>query len=226
MGKPLFLRNRLWNLTEEEEYNLPTRFYHRLGIIDNVLLRRARGSVLEAGCGDGRFLLKLKSLDCVTSIRGIDIRPDAVKRAQKRGFEVIRANGHELPFKDETFDVVVAANGSAKEMNMELLLSGVHRVLKPGGVFAFDTYNEYPWEKIAKYRIIRLFQIGNVPFPGISGGVGDMEKFEHSCSRFGFDIVSLSTLFPLPFFPYGILLRGKMFCQANTHLIGVLRRES
>ena len=225
MGKPLFLRNRLWNLTEEEEYNFAVRFYHRLRIIDNVLLRRARGSVLEAGCGDGRFLLKLKSLDCVTSIRGIDICPDAVKRAQKRGFEVIRANGEDLPFKNGTFDVVLAAHGSPKEMNMELLLSEVHRVLRPGGVFAFDTYNKYPLEKIAKYRIIRLFHIGNAPFPGTSGGVEDMEKFEHSCSQSGFDIVSLSTLFPLPFLPYGILLRGRMFCQANTHLIGVLKRE-
>jgi len=53
----IFLKNSLWNLTDDElDYNLSNRFQHRLRIIDNILLKRAYGDVLEVGCGEGRFL--------------------------------------------------------------------------------------------------------------------------------------------------------------------------
>ena len=220
----MLLKNRLWNLTEEQEYNFGKRFYCRLKIIDNILLDKAYGKVLEVGCGEGRFLVKLKSIIGITFIWGVDISIEAVRAAYERGFNVIRANGEKLPFKSEVFDAVMSANTSPKEMSTKLLLSEVHRTLKPNGIFAFDTCNKYPLEKIVKYKIMRFLRISNEPFLGISGGITNMKEFKISCLKFGFEIMSLYTLFPLPFFPYGILLKGQAFSQINTHLIGVLKK--
>ena len=224
MNRLGFLRNKLWNLTEEQEYNYPERFQHRIRIIDNVLLERVYGRVLEVGCGEGRFLIKLKNAGGITSIWGVDISINAVEVAHERGFDIIRANGEKLPFKNEVFDAVTSANGSPKEMDMKLLLSEVYRVLKPGGYFSFDTYNKDPLEKIVKYKIMYFLNITKRSFSGIAGGITDIEKFKTICLKSGFEIISLYTLLPLPFSPYGILLKGKFFCQTNTHLIGVIRK--
>jgi ubiquinone/menaquinone biosynthesis C-methylase UbiE len=225
MNKSVFFRNKLWNLTEEKEYNHAKRFYHRIKIIDNILLDKVYGNVLEVGCGGGRFLNKLRLIPNLT-IWGLDISIDYVKLAHKEGFNVIAADGQKLPFKNEVFDTVTSANGSPKEMNLKLLLSEVYRVLKPAGFFAFDTYNKYPLEKIIKYKIMRLLKITNRLFEGISGGVENIKEFKNICSKLGFEIISLYTIFPLPFFPYGILLKGEIFSQINTHLVGIVRKKA
>ena len=193
-------------------------------MIDKVLLDRVYGRVLEVGCGEGRFLVKLKSVENTTSVWGIDIAMKAVRGAYDRGFDAIRANGEELPFKNEVFDVVTSANGSPKEMDMKLLLPEVYRVLKMGGFFAFDTYNKYPLEKIVKYKIMQLLKISNKSFSGILGGIKDIRDFKSACLKSGFKIISLYTVFPIPFFPYGIRLKGEIFSQINTHFIGVLKK--
>lgn len=223
-GNRIFLKNRLWNLTEDLEYDSAKKFQYRVGLIDNVLLGRARGYVLEVGCGRGRFLVKLKPISGVTFMWGLDISMESLRSARENGFNVIRANGEKLPFKDGVFDAVMSANGSPKEMDWVLLLSEVSRVLKPGGIFAFDTYNKYPLEKIIKYKMMRFLKVTNKPFMGISGGIEDMKEFKSRCFKSGFKITSLYTLFPLPFFPYGILLKGAFFSQLNTHLIGVIEK--
>jgi len=224
MHRQMLIKNRLLNLTDEPEYGLTKRFYHRLSIIDNVLLSKAYGNVLEVGCGNGRFLAKLRTTDTIDSIWGVDISMESIKAAYESGFNVMHANGEKLPFKNEVFDTVMSANGSPKEMEWRLLLSEVHRVLKSNGFFAFDTYNKYPLEKIIKHRAMYFLKISNRPYLGISGGIETMKEFRDSCLKAGFDIVSLYTLFPLPFRPYGLLLKGKCFNQINTHLIGVIEK--
>lgn len=225
MLRRIFLKNSLWNFTGEPEYNPPQyRFQHRLRIIDNVLLKKAYGDVLEIGCGEGRFLIKLNFIHRITSIWGVDISLEAIKRAYEKGFNVIRANGEKLPFKVEIFDTVMSANGAPKEMDWELLLSEVYKVLKPEGIFAFDTYNKYPLKRILKYKIMRFLKTANKPFEGIDGGVENMKDFKKSCLKSGFEIISLYSVLSLRFLPCEILLRGEMFSQIDTHLVGVLRK--
>ncbi len=206
------------------KYNVPKWFQYKISIIDNVLLKKAYGDVLEVGCREGRFLMKLKNIERVTSIRGVDISWSAVRKAHELGFNVIMGNGERLPFKNEVFDAVMSANGAPKEMDWELLLSEVYKVLKPGSIFAFDTYNKYPLKTIVVYKIKRFLKTANKPFEGIYGGVENMKDFKKSCLKLGFEIISLYTVLSLPFFPWEILLRGEMFSQIDSHLIGILRK--
>jgi len=218
------LRNPLWNLTDKPEVNHPIRFWQRINLIDRVLIDAGFGRVLEIGCGDGRFLHKLKTLSKISAIWGIDISFQSISAAHKCGFNVIQADSQFSPFKTEAFDAVMGGNGSAQYMDMQLLLKDVYRILKPAGIFAFDTYNKYPLEKIVKNKLMRFFRITDLPNQGIPGGIG-IKQFEDYCANSGFSIINVYTVFPLPFYPYGLLLRGRKFSGICTHFIAVIKKE-
>src|SRR4051812_43170426 len=60
--------------------------------------------LLDAGCGSGRTLDELARYGRVS---GVDLSPDAVEAARRRGHDDVRvARVEELPFADATFDVV------------------------------------------------------------------------------------------------------------------------
>jgi len=226
MKKNPLLHNPLWNLTEHPEHKHLERFWARTGIIDTILLKEARGRVLEAGCGDGRFLKKLQQLPRVDSVCGVDIDKKAIECACASGFNAIHANGEILPFKNGAFDSVMSANISVLHMDWEIVLREVNRVLKPRGVFGFDTINTFPLEKVIKSKLLRLLRVTDRVFSGMNGGIKDMKYFRKSTRDAGFRIVSVYTLMPLPFSPYGVLLRGRPFYRAHTHLSGVLKKIS
>jgi len=219
-----FFKNKLWNFVDESEHDYSERFFCRREKIDNILINQAYGNILEIGCGNGRFLTKLKSIGNINSIYGLDISTWGLNDAYKKGLCVIRADGENLPFKKKVFDVVMSANGSPKEMEWELLLSEVYRVLKPEGVFAFDTYNKCPLKKKIKYKIRYHFGISDAPLKEYPGGIKSIKEFKTSCLKYGFKITALYNLYSLPFFPYGVLLKGSLFSQIDTHFIGILRK--
>jgi len=190
-----------------------------------VLLNKASGTTIEVGCGKGRFLDRLKASGHVQSIWGVDIDPVAVKNAYRKGFNAIRADGQKLPFKKEVFDTVVSARGSLVEIGWKPLLSEVYKIIKPGGCFAFDTFNRYSLDKKIKYKLMRLLNIPHYPYIGKIGGIETMKEFETICSTIGFKIISLYTIFPLPLFPYGVLIRGRMArYQFSTRFICILKK--
>lgn len=99
-------------------------------------------SILEVGCGDGRFLRQLMaSSPQAKRIVGVDIvdpetmlPPDLLNRP---GSEWVTAYGHELPFPDDSFDLVCIAHvlHHLQPDLVEATLAEMQRVLKPGGEF-------------------------------------------------------------------------------------------
>ena len=87
---------------------------HRLvlGLIEKYLplpippLRKGRAfKILDAGCGTGGLMLKLKKYGEVT---GIDFSYEAIRLAKKRKLKVIKSTIEKLPFKDHAFDLVIS----------------------------------------------------------------------------------------------------------------------
>lgn len=224
MLRGILVKNKLWNFTEEPRRNPPHRPQERLRIIDNILLKEAYGNTLEVGCGIGRFLEKLNSSQRVSSVWAVDIEMQSTKAAYDKGFKAMLANGEKLPFKNGTFDTVMSADGAPKEMDWRLLFSEVHKVLKPAGIFAFDTYNKYPLKKIARHKIMRFLKTTDKPFKRIEGGIESIKDFREFCLRLNFKIISLYTVLSTNFFPREILLKGQMFSSIDTHFVGVLKK--
>ena len=95
------------------------------------LLPRARGAVLDAGCGEGYYTEAVaRAAADAARILAFDISKDAVKRVAKRGFagDFAVASAYKMPIADGTVDVIFNVfSPFAKDE--------CHRVLRAGGYF-------------------------------------------------------------------------------------------
>jgi SAM-dependent methyltransferase len=91
------------------------------------------GRVLDVGCGTGRFL---NSLPPGYERVGVDVSDAMLDRAREKGIEVALASGGELPFEDDSFDLVTTFAVLHHLIDRELVrttLREIARVVKPGG---------------------------------------------------------------------------------------------
>ena len=105
--------------------------------------------VLEVGCGAGVDLARFAKGGA--RVTGVDLAPSAIELAranfEQQGlhgdFRV--ANGEQLPFQDDSFDLVFAHGVVQYTANPEGLVKECRRVLKPGGEAIFQVYNRISW---------------------------------------------------------------------------------
>ncbi len=89
--------------------------------------------ILDAGCGTG---LLAKKMQLFGEVIGVDLNPEALYFAKKRGIKVVKSSIEKLPFKDAAFDIVVSIDVLTHKLIADDLipLREFHRVLKPGGI--------------------------------------------------------------------------------------------
>jgi ubiquinone/menaquinone biosynthesis C-methylase UbiE len=122
---------------------------------------KARGPVLELGCGTGRIALPLARAG--VSLVGIDRSDRMLERASRRlkawrrtnpprrrrpGLRLVRGDIRSLPFGDGDFEMVLAPYGILQSLlrdkDLAATLSSVARVLRPGGLFGLDLVPDVP----------------------------------------------------------------------------------
>lgn len=102
--------------------------------------------ILELGCGNGKFWEKNKkeienSLNITLSDFSKSMIESARKNLKKVNFNFIykEINAENIPYKDETFDVIIAAHMIYFVPNIEKALKEMKRVLKPNGKLYITT---------------------------------------------------------------------------------------
>ena len=99
--------------------------------------------VLDLGCGDGRLSAELDAGELTAA----DVSPVALERARRRlpaaRMAELEPDGP-LPFDDGTFDLVLCAETLEHVRDVQLLLSEIRRVLRPGGVLGLSTPANLP----------------------------------------------------------------------------------
>ena len=105
--------------------------------------------VLDVGCGAGTDLARFARGGAVAA--GVDISSSAIELA-RRNFEqqglradLRVADGEQLPFADNTFDLVFAHGVIQYTPEPQKMVEECHRVLKPGGQAIFQVYNRISW---------------------------------------------------------------------------------
>ncbi len=88
-------------------------------------------TVIDAGCGTGRYLRELRARGA--HVVGIDLSTEMLVRARSVTSRLARADLRALPFDAMSVDVVVCALALGDFVELELALSEVARVLRPGG---------------------------------------------------------------------------------------------
>jgi SAM-dependent methyltransferase len=99
--------------------------------------------VLDLGCGDGRLTSELDA----SELTAADVSPIALERARERlpGARMVELeHDAELPFEDGSFDLVLCAETIEHVRDVQLLLSEIRRVLRPGGSLALTTPAHLP----------------------------------------------------------------------------------
>jgi SAM-dependent methyltransferase len=105
--------------------------------------------VLEVGCGAGTDLVRFARGGA--RVTGVDIAPSAIALArdnfaqQGLAADLREADGEQLPFADNAFDLVYAHGVVQYTTDPQRLVSECHRVLKPGGEAVFQVYNRISW---------------------------------------------------------------------------------
>lgn len=105
--------------------------------------------VLDVGCGDGSFTLKIGEKVGTPELYGIEIQEQWVRLCEARGIKVYHADLNEpLPLDDESFDVVCANQVLEHLCRTDLFIRECRRVLKRGGYAIISTPNLAVWHNI------------------------------------------------------------------------------
>jgi len=129
-------------------------FLHHYELIaKDILGYCAEGSLVDIGTGPGRLLVKLHELSPAMRLVGIDSSPSMVTKGRQNMadaglsgvIEIREGNASQIPFGDDSFDVVVST-GSIHHWKDPLSgLNEVYRVLRPGAyALMYDLVSDTP----------------------------------------------------------------------------------
>ncbi len=108
-------------------------------------------TVLDAGCGLGYFLLKLKGSGAV--LHGIDTSPESVSYVKKHITPHAKTGSVEqIPYPDNTFDKVLFCEVIEHVADDAKVLREIRRVLKPGGRVVISTPSLKGFRATAKLK--------------------------------------------------------------------------
>ena len=110
---------------------------------------------LDVGCSAGYVLAAADSLGL--SPTGIDFAAYAASLGKQRGFPTATASLTELPFRDESFDIVTAKHTVEHVRTPRHAFAELARVLKPGGVALIVVPDVGYWHLNASPRGGRYF---------------------------------------------------------------------
>ncbi len=145
-----------------------------LHIYDNVskFLKNKRKKfkmVLDCGCGYGRSINLLKNKSEI--ILGVDISKRAIKKASKyignkkqKKIIFINADIEKLPFKDESFDLIISIESLPYTNSPQRYVKEIKRVLDRKGILIISIENKYGGilsdQYISKNDLIRAIKTG------------------------------------------------------------------
>jgi len=124
--------DEIWRLVPEDPGPPPPH------LVEFVKGLGRREDVLDLGCGDGRLTAELDA----ARLSAADVSAVALERARGRlpEAELMAVEpGAELPSADGSFDLVLCAETLEHVRDVQLLISEIRRVLRPGGELALTT---------------------------------------------------------------------------------------
>jgi methionine biosynthesis protein MetW len=133
-------RERLFKATEEENRR----------VILATAEPRPGATLLDLGCGDGSFTVRVAERVGATRMVGVELEPPWIVEAKRRGIEIEEADlTQRLPFDDDAFDVIHSNQVIEHLASTDHFMREIARVLSPGGYAIVSTNNLASWHNVA-----------------------------------------------------------------------------
>jgi 2-polyprenyl-6-hydroxyphenyl methylase / 3-demethylubiquinone-9 3-methyltransferase len=138
----------------------PVRFGYFARVLDQKkVLERGQRKLLDVGCGGG--LLAEEFARAGFNVTGIDPAPETIETARAHAsasglcINYETGSGEHLPFPEGAFDHVACCDVLEHVDDVDRVIGEIARVLKPGGLFFFDTVNRTLISKIAVIKVMQ-----------------------------------------------------------------------
>lgn len=182
------------NLAEMKEGTRNPLKIWETGVASSYFPPNAR--ILDVGCGMGREAFNL--YDMGFNLTGIDMSEKAIRAAREfanesnRNIMFLVTNGRELPFEDNSFDVVIIWSQTLgiiySENRQVAFLKECHRVLKDNGIISFSGHDrEYLELTYPQYLSDKKF----FPYadPDIYWEMFTMDEMKGLAEKSGFNVL-------------------------------------
>ena len=131
----------------------PDKIIRRSGIKEGM-------HVLEVGCGSGAYTTFVaRVVGGGGKVYALDIQPEMLQQLESklakpenediRNIELVNSSAYELPFDDDSLDLVYMVTVLQEIPDRNKTLQQVRRVLKPGGILSVTEWlpdPDYPWK--------------------------------------------------------------------------------
>jgi len=136
------------------------------------VLRRQRNAevcglrALDIGCGGGFLAEEFAVLGC--NVAGVDPSPVSIEAARShaatRGLDIDYwvGSGEQLPAGDSTFDLVYCCDVLEHVSDLDRVVSETARVLKPGGLYLFDTVNRTLKSNVLVIKVMQQWPLTRI----------------------------------------------------------------
>jgi len=144
--------DRYWTTATSEELR---DFALKWPIIRKHIPLNTSYKILDYGCGEGRVLKEVKSMNPNATLYGVDVSLVALNIARKSFKNLLFykvQEGGTIPLKDRTVDCILAIDVIEHVYDTEYMFNEFARILKPGGKILIST----PYCGIIKNLIIAL----------------------------------------------------------------------
>jgi len=153
----------VYDRQNEDEESAPRKTELRVRRLQNLLGDVQGKKILDIGCSDGQILEPyIRIGDCY----GVDISKSSLRKATSKGISTCLVDLEKgLPFKENSFDVVICSHVLEHLVDTDFVLSEINRVLKKDGhlllsipnintllSLAVQLFLDFPPQYSARYR--------------------------------------------------------------------------
>jgi SAM-dependent methyltransferase len=155
--RQMYNTDEAWRVRQEthDRYSVPAMDFASWAL--SCIEWRGDESILDVGCGPGRWYAPIRNALPDTIYFGVDLHPGMLSHHPIDNTLAV-GDAQCLPYADHTFDVIMANHMLYHVQNTEAAISEFRRVLKPEGVFMATTNSVHnmPELQVLLHRAVTL----------------------------------------------------------------------